>query len=99
MSFLFKSKKHQSTNPLPPATRNIHTSEGTTSTPGVNGFREKDGERLNQSQSPTPSGNMNSSLSSLNEKTLTPDHQWQRQRERADSDIQVSPIASTPQLI
>lgn len=88
MSFLFKSKKHQSSNALPPATRNIHTSEGTTPTPGPNGIRDKDVERL--TQSPTPSANPNNSLSSLNGATNSPDHGWQRQRERADSDNQVS---------
>ncbi len=93
MSFLFKSKKHQSTNPLPPATRNIHTSEGTNPTSGLNGIREKDGERFNQS--PTLGGTVNNSLSSLGGTTVTSDHQWQRQRERADSDNQVSTIICT----
>jgi hypothetical protein len=91
MSFLFKSKKHQSSNALPPATRNIHTSEGAPSSSGLNGIREKDGERPNQS--PAPAGrnvsNVNNSVSSLGGTTGTPDHQWPRQRERADSDIQV----------
>jgi hypothetical protein len=92
MSFLFKSKKHQTSNALPPATRNIHTSEGTPSTSGLNGIREKDGERPNQSPAPAASNvsNVNNSVSSLSGTTITPDHQWQRQqRERADSDIQV----------
>ena len=92
MSFLFKSKKHQSGNTLPPATRNIHTSEGTTSALGTNGVREKDPER--PTQSPAPGANPNSSLSSLTGATNSPDHQWQRQRERADSDNQVSAIPS-----
>jgi hypothetical protein len=90
MSFLFKSKKHQSSNALPPATRNLHTSDGTTSTLGANGIREKDGEQFNQSQ--LPNSNVNSSHSSLGGATRSPDRQWQRQRERADSDVQVGII-------
>lgn len=98
MSFLFKSKKNQAGNALPPATRNIHTSEGTPSTSGLNGVREKDGERL--TQSPTPGGNVNTSVSSLGAVTSGHDTQWQRQRERADSDSQVgSNIVAAGDLI
>lgn len=79
MAFLFKSKKDK-TGGLPPATRNIHTSEGTA--PGgqlSNGYRDK-------GQSPTPSSSVNNSLNSLAGDNR-PDPQWQR-RERADSEPQ-----------
>lgn len=55
-------------------------------------MREKDGDRLNQS--PIPPGNVNNSLSSLSGTTVTSEHPWQRQRERAESDLQVSSILS-----
>jgi hypothetical protein len=84
MAFLFKSKKNQQASGLPPATRNIHTSEGAPSGSGavVNG--PKDGAVI--SQTPTPSSSYNNSLNSVNS-TSSPDQQ--RPRQRAESESQV----------
>lgn len=88
MAFLFKSKKNQNSGGLPPAARNIHTSEGTTGTnPSalVNGAkeREKDGGAV---QSPTlPNAGLNNSL---NSGPGSPDQP--RFRQRAESESQVS---------
>ena len=93
MAFLFKSKKSQGTA-LPPATRNIHTSEGTTSASpsALNANREKD-------QTPTPSSSVNNSLNSLAaENTARPEQQWQR-RERADSEPQVDRTVLDPFIL
>ncbi|KAJ9386820.1 hypothetical protein DTO063F5_3478 [Paecilomyces variotii] len=86
MAFLFKSKKSQQQNAsLPPATRNIHTSEGapsSTSSGSVNGSRDREGGPV---QSPTPSGSVNNSLSSV-AGVNPPDAQ--RVRPRAESESQ-----------
>ena len=88
MSFLF-GKKKQTHNPLPPATRETHTSGGTGTTssiPTANGTRGKDrGPGGAQSPPPGPQpgflpgpasgSNVNSSLNSISEgKTPSPDH-------------------------
>ncbi|GAD92115.1 cell polarity protein (Tea1), putative [Paecilomyces variotii No. 5] len=87
MAFLFKSKKTQQQNAgLPPATRNIHTSEGapsSTSSGSLNGSRDREGGPV---QSPTPSGSVNNSLSSV-AGVNSPD--GQRPRPRAESESQV----------
>ncbi|KAJ5933394.1 hypothetical protein N7454_005723 [Penicillium verhagenii] len=86
MAFLFKSKKHQQGGPLPPATRNVHTSEGAPSngpsamTNGVKG-------EGSLSQTPTPSSSYNNSLNSAASPT-SPDPI--RVRQRAESESQVS---------
>lgn len=87
MAFLFKSKKNQQQQgtALPPATRNVHTSEGapSASPPALNGsLKDRDG----LSQTPTPSSSYNNSLSSINPNS--PDQQ--RLRQRAESESQVS---------
>lgn len=88
MAFLFKSRKSQqnATTTLPPAGRNVHTSEGTSSgaSPALlNGTRERDGAGV---ISPTPSGSVNNSLNSLSGAN-SPDPV--RARQRADSESQV----------
>jgi hypothetical protein len=86
MAFLFKSKKNQQGAALPPATRNVHTSEGAPSngpsamTNGVKG-------EGSFSQTPTPSSSYNNSLNSAASPT-SPDPV--RPRQRAESESQVS---------
>ncbi|KLJ08055.1 hypothetical protein EMPG_16495 [Blastomyces silverae] len=84
MAFLFKSKKSQAANnSLPPATRNIHTSEGTPQGPSAappNGLR--DGGPV---QSPG-FGSASNSLNSMSG-TVSPD-QSRTRRDRADSEPQ-----------
>ncbi|PGH09859.1 hypothetical protein AJ79_05585 [Helicocarpus griseus UAMH5409] len=91
MAFLFKSKKNNSgSGNLPPATRNIHTSEGAApgaSTVPPNGVR--DGGPV---QSPS-SGSANNSMNSLSG-TVSPD-QSRTRRDRADSEPQ-GPRAQKP---
>ena len=93
MAFLFKSKKNQNSGALPPAARNIHTSEGTgtnTTSALVNGSkeREKDGGAV---QSPTPpNASVNNSLNSVSAGPGSPDQP--RFRQRAESESQVSNI-------
>ncbi|KAJ5095650.1 hypothetical protein NUU61_005006 [Penicillium alfredii] len=84
MAFFFKSKKNQQGNALPPATRNVHTSEGAPSTGAtVNGVKG-DGPI---SQTPTPSGSYNNSLHSATSPT-SPDPVRMRQRAESESQIQ-----------
>ncbi|THC91599.1 hypothetical protein EYZ11_008942 [Aspergillus tanneri] len=87
MAFLFKSKKNQQNSTLPPATRNVHTSEGPlphapAATP--NGTKEREG---GNPQSPTPSSSYNNSLNSVNS-TSSPDQQRMRQRAESESQTQ-----------
>lgn len=90
MAFLFKSKKHQHSQQaaaaaLPPATRNVHTSEGAPpagSPTMANGVK---GDGTN-SQTPTPSGSFSNSLRSAASPT-SPDAV--RPRQRAESESQV----------
>ncbi|KAK2767397.1 hypothetical protein FQN54_003553 [Arachnomyces sp. PD_36] len=90
MAFLFKSKKSQNSGGLPPAARNIHTSEGTTGTNSsalVNGSkdREKEGGAV---QSPTPPNvSVNNSLNSV---PGSPDQPRFRQRAESESQVQRS---------
>lgn len=90
MAFLFKSKKAQpgqqpGAQGLPPASRNIHTSEGSMQEkqPFVNGDRPRDMGRI---VSPTPSGSINNSLNSV---TTPGSPDPSRVRQRADSETQV----------
>lgn len=85
MAFLFKSKKNQQGGALPPATRNVHTSEGAPSngpSAMTNGVKEG-----SFSQTPTPSSSYNNSLNSAASPT-SPDPV--RPRQRAESESQVS---------
>lgn len=104
MSFLFGKKSKQQGNPLPPATRDITSSSG----PGpqvasLNGPpREKDGPRPGpqpQSNTSTPSGSVNNSLSSLQGRDgqpLVPEPK--ALRERAGSNEQVRAVLGTTAL-
>ena len=89
MAFLFKSKKSQSNNALPPANRDIHTSEGPKSSiPTVNGFKDKD--KAGGPVQTTPSSSVNNSLNSLGGAgTPSPDN-GSGPRERTEQDSQVS---------
>ncbi|KAI9656282.1 MAG: Negative regulator of mitotic exit [Bathelium mastoideum] len=86
MAFLFKSKKNQSTG-LPPATRNITSSDGPGSQiPVANGFAAGDRGRSVQN-TPTPGNSVNNSLNSIASNTNTPSPESKTlQRERADSE-------------
>jgi hypothetical protein len=89
MAFLFKSKKAQQSqgNPLPPATRNVHTSEGAPSTGSptmANGAR---GDAMT-SQTPTPSGSFSNSLHSATS-PQSPDAIRPRQRAESESQVRV----------
>ncbi|KAI3290463.1 hypothetical protein DTO002I6_6386 [Penicillium roqueforti] len=91
MAFLFKSKKHQHSQQaaaaaLPPATRNVHTSEGAPpagSPTMANGVK---GDGTN-SQTPTPSGSFSNSLRSAASPT-SPDAVRPRQRAESESQMQ-----------
>src|SRR5436190_23817701 len=92
MPFFSKSKKNnQNAAGLPTATRNIHTSEGTStgSSSPINGIRDRDGPRL---QTPTPTG-VNNPMNSLGPGTSSPDQSRMR-RDRADSEPQVRRVPS-----
>ncbi|KAL6237647.1 hypothetical protein BDW75DRAFT_70669 [Aspergillus navahoensis] len=96
MAFLFKSKKNQQASGLPPATRNVHTSEGAPAGSGAVLNGSKDG--VVTSQTPTPSGSYNNSLNSV---TSTNSPEQQRMRQRAESESQTqrpqqstSPVSS-----
>ncbi|KAL9065896.1 MAG: hypothetical protein Q9157_007323 [Trypethelium eluteriae] len=85
MAFLFKSKKNQ--NPaLPPATRNITSSDGPGSQiPVANGFSGGDKSRMQYT--PTPGSSVNNSLNSVGGNANTPSPESKTlQRERADSE-------------
>lgn len=86
MSFLFKSKKPQpGVTGLPPANRNIHTSDGAVQekAPMMNGDRPREIGRI---VSPTPSGSVNNSLNSI---TTPGSPDSNRVRPRAESETQV----------
>lgn len=93
MAFLFKSKKAQQSqqgNALPPATRNVHTSEGAPSagSPTMANGVKGDGPT---SQTPTPSGSFSNSLHSAASPTSP---EAVRPRQRAESESQVClPVA------
>src|SRR5271163_3120901 len=83
MAFLFKSKKQPGSS-VPPAARNIHSSDGAPAAASLtNGFQEKASER----NTSTPVGSVNNSINSL-DAPVRPDLSWNR-RERADSDAPV----------
>lgn len=90
MAFLFKSKKNQQGTALPPATRNVHTSEGAPSSgtppPPLSNGSKVEGNAF--AQTPTPSSSYNNSLNSAMSPT-SPDNA--RLRQRAESESQVSP--------
>jgi hypothetical protein len=89
MSFLFgKSKKNAPPSQLPNATRNIHTSDGTTPAPIA--LSEKTSLDTRQTQSPQPGSNANGSMSSMNSVTA-PNGNYPR-RERAESEAGVSDL-------
>ena len=92
MAFLFKSKKAQHGGALPPATRNVHTSEGAPSTaaPAVTNGVKGEGSF---SQTPTPSSSYNNSLNSAASPT-SPD--MVKVRQRAESETLVSGLISSP---
>lgn len=89
MAFLFKSKKNQSNNALPPANRDTHTSEGSKSSiPTVNGIKDK--ERTGGPVQTTPASSVNNSLNSLGGAgTPSPEH-GSGSRERSEQESQVS---------
>ncbi|KAJ5805479.1 uncharacterized protein N7503_003081 [Penicillium pulvis] len=85
MAFLFKSKKNHQGGALPPATRNVHTSEGAPSngpSAMTNGVKEG-----SFSQTPTPSSSYNNSLNSAASPT-SPDPVRPRQRAESESQTQ-----------
>ncbi|KAF7718443.1 Kelch motif containing protein [Penicillium ucsense] len=96
MAFLFKSKKSQQGSALPPASRNVHTSEGAPSAsgppPAMNGV--KDGNAFAQ-QTPTTSSSYNSSLNSAASPTNSDPI---RVRQRAESESQVQRPPHQPPL-
>ncbi|EPS30445.1 hypothetical protein POX_b02546 [Penicillium oxalicum] len=96
MAFLFKSKKNQQGSALPPATRNVHTSEGAPSAGGpppvTNGI--KDGNAFAQ-QTPTPSSSYNNSLNSATSPTNSDPI---RLRQRAESESQAQRPSHQPPL-
>lgn len=101
MSFLFgKKSKQQPSGALPPATRDISSSSGPGQPPPVaNGANVRDPEkgRAGQSQTPTPGGSVNNSLSSLqaSQLSMTPPEP-KALRDRADSNLQVRPLSALP---
>ncbi|KAE8146323.1 hypothetical protein BDV25DRAFT_162693, partial [Aspergillus avenaceus] len=78
---------------IPPATRNLHTSEGapTNISTGPNGAKEREGS---VSQTPTPSSSYNNSLNSVNS-TSSPEQQRLRQRAESESQVPRSMHQST----
>ncbi|KAJ5551104.1 hypothetical protein N7461_005802 [Penicillium sp. DV-2018c] len=94
MAFLFKSKKAQQSqgNPLPAATRNVHTSEGAPSTGSPTLANGAKGDVMS-SQTPTPSGSFSNSLHSVTS-PKSPDAI--RPRQRAESESQVGVRTTTP---
>ncbi|KAF2131965.1 cell polarity protein-like protein [Dothidotthia symphoricarpi CBS 119687] len=103
MSFLFGKKSKPPTSALPPAVREISSSNGQGAPPtSLNGaLREPDKSRPGpqsqppQSQTPTPGGSVNTSLSSLQGPTsATPPEPKSLLRERAESNL---PAHNAPQ--
>ncbi|KAJ5386179.1 hypothetical protein N7509_008720 [Penicillium cosmopolitanum] len=90
MAFLFKSKKAQQGTALPPATRNVHTSEGSPSsaTPPLSNGPKVEGNAF--AQTPTPSSSYNNSLNSATSPT-SPDPVRVRQRAESESQVQRPP--------
>ncbi|KAK1147434.1 Negative regulator of mitotic exit [Aspergillus melleus] len=101
MAFLFKSKKNQQNTTLPPASRNVPSSEGAppnappSAAPAAAPPAPKEREGGNP-QTPTPSSSYNNSLNSVNS-TNSPE--TQRMRQRAESESQRSlqgPTSNSP---
>ncbi|KAK5800226.1 hypothetical protein VI817_002438 [Penicillium citrinum] len=94
MAFLFKSKKNQQGTALPPATRNVHTSEGAPSSgtppPPLSNGSKVEGNAF--AQTPTPSSSYNNSLNSAMSPT-SPDNARLRQRAESESQVQRPPQA------
>ncbi|CAI7598427.1 hypothetical protein N7533_006854 [Penicillium manginii] len=90
MAFLFKSKKAQQGTALPPASRNVHTSEGSTSsaTPPLSNGPKVEGNAF--AQTTTPSSSYNNSLNSATSPT-SPDSVRMRQRAESESQVQRPP--------
>jgi len=89
MAFLFKSKKHQN-NALPPANRDIHTSEGPKpSVPAVDGIKENE-KTGGPVQNTTPNSSVNNSLNSLGGAGAPSPEQISGVREKPEQDSQVS---------
>ncbi|OQV06349.1 hypothetical protein CLAIMM_10927 [Cladophialophora immunda] len=100
MAFFFKSRRNAPpASGLPPASRNIHTSDGTptSASSGPNGSIDSTGERSTQSPPPNsnPTSNPNGSMSSMNS-TLAGGPAYPR-RERSESESGARPsTASQP---
>ncbi|KIV95771.1 hypothetical protein PV10_03386 [Exophiala mesophila] len=103
MSFLFKSKKNAPAQPpnssLPPATRNIHTSDGTTASSTLNGSIDKsiDG-RSTTSPPPLANSNPNASISSVGSILANTPIQGYPRRERSESELGNRPPTSSAAL-
>jgi len=91
MSFLFgKSKNKHQNNALPAATREISSSHGPGSQiPAANG-PVGNSEKTPLAKTPTPSGSVNNSISSLPNAINTASPEPKGLRERSDSEFQVS---------
>lgn len=102
MSFLFGKKKQQPATALPPASRDIHTAGGTSTTaPTVNGAKEKDKPGA-RTQTPTPGSSVNNSLNSLGGGATPSPEQNLGARVGGEQDLQVravrNPDAPVPLL-
>jgi hypothetical protein len=99
MSFLFGKKSKQPSNALPPATREITSSHGPGQPPpaAVNGAASRDVEKPRggpSSQTSTPGGSVNNSLSSLQNPANAPTPEPKALREKTDTNIQARAITS-----
>ncbi|KAJ9616734.1 Negative regulator of mitotic exit [Cladophialophora chaetospira] len=92
MAFLFKSRRNApNASGLPPASRNIHTSDGTSgSTSAPNGGSIDSTER--STQSPQPNAGPNGSLTSMNSLANAPSYP---RRERSESESGPRPTTSS----
>ncbi|KAH9866442.1 hypothetical protein IAQ61_008447 [Plenodomus lingam] len=101
MSFLFGKKNKPSPSALPAATREITSSHGQTPQPAsLNGAATRDisfekNRAGAQSQTPTPGGSVNNSLSSLQNPGLSSTPEPKALRERAESNGQNAPARTT----
>ncbi|KAH7126888.1 hypothetical protein B0J11DRAFT_526702 [Dendryphion nanum] len=100
MSFLFgKKNKQQQGNALPPATRDISSSQGPASQiPAANGTPKQEPKKSHDgtpSQTPTPGTSVNNSLSSLQNPVTTASPEPKTLRDRADSDNQNNQRSTT----
>lgn len=97
MSFLFGKKNKQPSSALPAATREITSSHGQGPPPaainGVVAARDMEKSRGGpQSQTSTPGGSVNNSLSSLQNPSTTTTPEPKALRERGDPNAQVRAI-------